>query len=105
MFFLIGGVQPKTVIVERLARACPVCAHNDVYVKRIDQYLSLFFIPLFRVKKGKPFPVCGNCNSVLETDRGGGYYRAADEGRKCARCGRHTHDEEFFYCPYCGRRL
>ncbi|MCK4765893.1 MAG: zinc ribbon domain-containing protein [Candidatus Aminicenantes bacterium] len=105
MFFLIGGIQPKTVILQEQARSCPACDHTNVQIKRIDHYLSLFFIPLFRVKKGTPFAACGHCNVVLDDDRTGSYPGAAEKTRKCSRCSRFINDDEFLYCPYCGGRL
>jgi hypothetical protein len=66
MFFFIGGVQPKTVRLDKQARLCPVCHHSAVYLKRVDHYLSLFFIPLFPVKKGTPFLSCDKCRTVLD---------------------------------------
>lgn len=66
MFFFIGGVQPKTVRIDKQARLCPACQHSAVYLKRVDHYLSLFFIPLFPVKKGIPFLSCDNCHSVFD---------------------------------------
>ena len=66
MFFFIGGVQPKTVRLDMQARLCPVCHHSTVYLKRVDHYLSLFFIPLFPVKKGIPFLSCDKCRTVFD---------------------------------------
>ena len=66
MFFFIGGVQPKTVRLEKQARACPSCSHFDVYLNRVDQYISVFFIPILRIKKGVPFVSCDNCHSVIK---------------------------------------
>jgi RNA polymerase subunit RPABC4/transcription elongation factor Spt4 len=105
MFFLIGGIQPKTVVLEKQAGACPVCAHTGISIKRVDQYLSLFFIPLFRIKRGVPAPMCDHCKSILDADQSGGYYKTVAKEKKCSRCARIIHDEEFFYCPYCGNRL
>ena len=104
MFFFIGGVQPKTVRLDKQARLCPVCHQSKVYLKRIDHYLSLFFIPLFPVKKGAPFLSCDNCHSVF--DEGG---TVVEEVRKrpamtCSYCGR-VLEEDFEYCPRCGNRI
>jgi hypothetical protein len=104
MFFFIGGVQPKTVRLDKQARLCPVCGHQEVHLKRVDQYLSLFFIPLFPVKKGTPFLACDNCQSVF--DEGG---LTVHEGRTdrpltCPYCGR-TLEADFDFCPRCGKRV
>jgi len=104
MFFLIGGIQPKTVTVEKQARSCPSCGHLDVSLKRVDHYVSLFFMPLFPVKRGVPFLICDHCNTVLD-ERGYsmGAERPAREVR-CPSCGREV-DTGFAFCPYCGNGL
>ncbi len=104
MFFLIGGVQPRTVWLEKQARPCPSCGHLDVYVKRVDHYLSLFFIPLIRVKKGVPFAVCRNCQAILRPEGGEIHDEQRGHYRRCRCCGRSVaHD--FSFCPYCGKHL
>ena len=60
-FFFIGGIQPKTVTLDRQARTCPACGLAGAYTRRTDHYLSLFFIPLVRVKKGEPYLYCQRC--------------------------------------------
>lgn len=104
MFFFIGGVQPKTVRLERQARLCPVCQHSAVYLKRVDHYFSLFFIPLFPVKKGTAFLSCDNCRSVF--DEKGSRTSDAQQGssRVCPNCGRSLEDD-FDFCPRCGKKV
>lgn len=104
MFFFIGGIQPRTVRLAKQAMTCPVCGHTDVYLKRVDHYLSLFFIPLFPVKKGVPFWGCDNCDAVL--DKRGAPIRVEQrrETARCPYCGRSL-EEDFDYCPKCGRRI
>jgi RNA polymerase subunit RPABC4/transcription elongation factor Spt4 len=104
MFFFIGGVQPKTVRLDKQARLCPVCGRNEVSLKRVDHYLSLFFIPLFPVKKGTPFLLCNHCGSVF--DEGGMAVGKVqkDRSRTCPYCGR-TLAEDFDYCPRCGKKI
>jgi RNA polymerase subunit RPABC4/transcription elongation factor Spt4 len=104
MFFFIGGVQPKTVRLDKQARVCPVCGHYEVYLKRVDQYLSLFFIPLFPVKKGTPFLACDNCRSVFDekgSQVSGGRTKSS---LTCPYCGRALEDD-FDYCPRCGKKI
>jgi hypothetical protein len=104
MFFLIGGVQPKTILVDKQARSCPACGHFEVFLKRVDHYLSLFFIPLFPIKKGGPFLVCENCRTVFD-ERGNrmGAEQTVSE-RRCAQCGRPV-NPDFAFCPYCGKAI
>jgi DNA-directed RNA polymerase subunit RPC12/RpoP len=102
MFFFIGGVQPKTVLVDKQPRDCLSCGQRFVYLKRTDHYLSLFFIPLFPVKKGIPFLVCNRCGSVVdETGRG---IREQHTENRCSHCGRSV-EEDYVYCPYCGKSV
>jgi RNA polymerase subunit RPABC4/transcription elongation factor Spt4 len=104
MFFLIGGIQPKTVTIEKQARYCPSCGQLGVSLKRVDHYVSLFFIPLFPVKRGIPFLICDHCNTVLDERTYGtgseGYVRE----KRCPSCGRKV-DPDFAFCPYCGKPL
>lgn len=104
MFFFIGGIQPKTIIVDKQARSCPACGHIEVYQKRVDHYVSLFFIPLFPVKRGTPFLICENCNNILDEH---GYRMDVEQTmreKKCPYCRRHI-DPNFTFCPYCGKAL
>jgi RNA polymerase subunit RPABC4/transcription elongation factor Spt4 len=103
MFFFIGGIQPKTVTIQKQARSCPSCGHLDVSLKRVDHYVSLFFIPLFPVKRGEPFLICENCNVILDEH---GYRTRADQtvSRRCPSCGREM-DSDFTFCPYCGKAV
>lgn len=100
----IAGVQPRTVRIEKHAQACPSCAHFDVYLKRLDHYISLFFIPLIRIKKGVPFFVCENCGT--HQDQQGSAFEFGETGKpqQCGFCGRSV-EPDFSYCPACGRPL
>ena len=104
MFFFIGGVQPKTIILDKNPRTCSVCGRMEVQKKRVDQYLSIFFIPLFPIKKGTPFLQCSNCRTVF--DESGIELDEADHmfGCRCPKCGRPV-SRKFSYCPYCGNSL
>ncbi len=104
MFFFIGGVQPKTVTLIKQTRVCPFCGHPEICQKRVDNYLSLFFIPLFPVKRGIPFWVCANCTTYFD-DQGAPLTSAYRDGAKvCPHCGRSV-GLDFVYCPYCGKGL
>jgi len=82
-------------------RACPACGRMDLRLERTDHWLSLFFVPLAPVKKGRPLLVCGTCGGVFdETGR-----KVSPPGRgpaeSCRFCGR-VLDGDFSYCPSCG---
>jgi len=102
--FFIAGVQPRTVRIEKHTQPCSSCEHFDVYLKRVDHYISLFFIPLIRIKRGVPFLVCENCG--IQQDQQGSTFGWAETGKpqKCGYCGRSV-EPDFSYCPYCGRSL
>jgi DNA-directed RNA polymerase subunit RPC12/RpoP len=103
-FFFIGGVGPRTTTLDQQERQCPNCGRLTLYLKRTDQYFSLFFIPLFRVKKGEPFLKCGNCKATYDQHGRRGQEEQTFGGQKCPFCGRQR-DLDFKYCPECGKRL
>jgi RNA polymerase subunit RPABC4/transcription elongation factor Spt4 len=100
----IAGVSPKKKVLDQNPRRCPMCGSSQAYSQRIDHYLSLFFIPVFRVKKGEPFVVCDRCAQTA-----GGFgpdpsRQQTDASGTCRSCGK-VIDPEFNYCPRCGKRL
>jgi RNA polymerase subunit RPABC4/transcription elongation factor Spt4 len=102
--FLIAGISPKIKILDANPRLCPSCGLAQAYLKRADSYFSLFFIPVFRVKKGKPFIFCDRCETVV-SDQRVPFDRWQNRGpRKCNNCGRML-DGGFSYCPYCGKKI
>jgi DNA-directed RNA polymerase subunit RPC12/RpoP len=101
MFFLIGGVQPKTVSLDVAPRVCPGCGLAQAKLKRTDHYLSLFFVPLFRVKKGDPVLICDLCGPIAPA-KGGSVQ--GSRGHRCPQCG-YPAARDFRYCPVCGTRI
>ena len=105
MCFFIAGVQPKTRILDSAPRRCPRCGLYQAYTQQVDHYISLFFIPLLRIKQGEPFLYCRRCGQpvapgVQQADAAGSFGRSSS---KCRQCGRIL-EEQFTYCPYCGQR-
>jgi len=104
MFFFIGGIQPKTVLVDKQPRSCPACGHVGMYQKRVDHYVSLFFIPLFPVKRGATFLICENCHSILDESGSKMDFEQMRGENRCPSCGRPI-NTDFTFCPYCGKAL
>jgi RNA polymerase subunit RPABC4/transcription elongation factor Spt4 len=100
----IAGVSPREKVLDQNPRRCPVCGLHQAYNKRIDHYLSLFFIPILRIKKGQPFVVCDRCGQTAHVN-GPDFTRPPHEvANLCRSCGKAL-DKDFKYCPYCGKRL
>lgn len=103
MFFVIAGMQPRTMTLDAQPRRCPRCGLDQAVHQRIDHYVSLFFIPLVRVKKGAPFLFCRRCQQAVATE-GFGATPLTDGRPACAQCGAAV-DPGFAFCPHCGRRM
>ena len=104
MFFVIGGIQPKTILLDKQPRSCPSCGRLQVHLKRTDQFVSLFFIPLLRVKKGTPLAVCDNCGALFDESGIPIEDLHTQAVRRCPHCGRAV-GADFIYCPYCGKSV
>jgi predicted amidophosphoribosyltransferase len=100
----IAGVAPKIKNLDQNPRRCPVCGLNQAYYRRMDHYLSLFFIPILRVKKGEPFIRCDRCEQTFHEFGSDFNRRRTEKAGMCRYCGK-TLDEDFKYCPGCGRRI
>jgi len=105
MFFFIAGIQPKTVTLDGQPRVCRACGLYQGRLKRIDHYLSFFFIPLFRVKKGPAFVECQSCGSLYnefgEAPLGP---PAKRPDLTCPACGKPL-EPAYRFCPSCGKQL
>ncbi|MEA1901406.1 MAG: zinc ribbon domain-containing protein [Thermodesulfobacteriota bacterium] len=102
--FLIIGISPKTITIDNNPRICPFCGLAQAYYKRVDHYFNLFFIPLFRVKKGEPFIMCERCEKNV-SDYGKDYNSlSGGQDIKCKNCGK-TLNKDFKYCPFCGKHI
>jgi predicted RNA-binding Zn-ribbon protein involved in translation (DUF1610 family) len=104
--FLIAGVQPRTHKGPKMDQNCPHCGLAQVYERRVDHYLSLFFIPLLRVTKGESGPWCERCQQPLSTLMGANGSETVSklDGRVCRDCGA-VLDPEFSFCPHCGKEI
>lgn len=103
-FFFIGGVQPKIKVLDETPRRCPHCGLYQAYLKRVDHYISLFFIPVIKVKTGEPLIICDRCERpVREADPASS--RPAGQPLKACRFCKKDFPAEFAFCPICGRRL
>ncbi|MCX5919285.1 MAG: zinc ribbon domain-containing protein [Deltaproteobacteria bacterium] len=98
-------MQPKKVQVDDQARACPRCGLPSARLKRLDHYISLFFIPLIPIKRGETFLECNRCGGVF--DETGHAQASPFESRSpqaCPQCGQPV-SPGFRYCPNCGQRI
>jgi len=102
--FLIIGISPKTITIDNNPRICPVCGLAQAYYKRVDQYFNLFFIPLFRVKKGEPFIMCERCEKNVSDYVENYHSCSGKQDIKCNNCGK-TLNKDFKYCPFCGKHI
>jgi len=101
--FLIAGISPRVKTLESIPRRCPSCGLSQAYLKRVDHYLSLFFIPLLRVKKGEPVLICNRCQSSgHDYPKGEGPF-PPEAVMMCRQCGRSL-EKDFTFCPYCGKK-
>ena len=97
----IAGVSPKTTVLDQTARLCPECGLAQARRQRVDHYLSLFFIPLFRVKKGEEFLFCNRCDRPVSEISAGSPSEPHQSDSQCALCGQHL-EKDHHFCPYCG---
>lgn len=104
MFFFIGGIQPKTILIKEKISLCPYCSQMQVDLKRVDNYLSIFFIPIIRIKKGLTFLLCRNCHNEVNGSKPRTDANGFQQEKNCQYCGQ-TITENFFYCPYCGKTI
>ena len=104
MFFFIGGVQPKTITLDEGRRLCPACGLAQAQLKRIDHYLSLFFIPLFPVKRGQPVLICDRCGAISPEQDHPQAAPVQTDRSACPHCGARV-ESTFRYCPQCGSRI
>jgi hypothetical protein len=102
MFFFIAGLQPKITFVDKQPVLCPSCGLLRARYKRVDQYISLFFIPLFPVKRGDPFLFCDRCGLQSQGVVTGTLY--GYNSPLCKNCNRKL-EKNFIYCPFCGKSL
>jgi len=103
MFFFIGGIQPKTIDLDKQPRLCPSCGLHQATLKRVDHYLSIFFIPILRVKKGNSFVQCQRCGALFhETGERWLGTQEMPYNNLCPHC-RKPVEQDFHFCPYCGK--
>ncbi|MGB5157019.1 zinc ribbon domain-containing protein [Desulfobacterium sp. N47] len=100
--FFIAGISPKTIVADEHKKLCPVCGLARAYYRRIDHYFTLFFIPLFRVKKGEEFLMCEKCEQEIKEFGSENDSFLYDKIVTCNNCGKKLHSD-FIFCPYCGK--
>ena len=103
-FFFIAGISPKVKVLDEKPRRCPVCGLHQAYYKRVDHYLSVFFIPILKVKTGEPVIMCARCERTVPEFGPEPAAPVQGEGEACRFC-RKDLPSDYTYCPHCGRRL
>ncbi len=103
-FFVIGGIQPKVKVLDERPVRCPACGLHQARTQRIDHYLSLFFIPLIRVRTGEPFLVCDRCRQTAPESGPEAPRPFEGPSKRCRSCNRDM-PPDYSFCPQCGRRL
>ena len=98
----IAGITPKTRMIDEPPRICPSCGLARVQLKRVDHWFSLFFIPVFRVKKGEPFLYCDRCEMPVSEDPLTATDRQDHDETACSGCGQ-VFGRDHRFCAYCGR--
>lgn len=104
MFLLIGGIQPKTVTLDETPQLCPGCGLAQARLKRVDDYVSLFFVPIFPLRKGQPVLMCDHCHAVSSPDAHVTAPSSTWKKKECGHC-RFPIESAFDYCPRCGNRV
>jgi ribosomal protein L37E len=104
-------VQPKTTVLDETRRMCPSCGAREARLVRVDQYLSLFFLPVVPIKRGEEALECQRCGAlsdprVLSPAPPSPSVRdhATQAPEHCPRCG-HSLQRQFIYCPQCGQKV
>ena len=105
MFFFIGGVQPKKIRLDDQPRMCKSCGLFQAHLYRVDNYISVFFLPIIRIKKGIPFIGCERCGSI-SSEMGSDRTESLKTSpiNYCGNCGRSL-EAGYKFCPFCGRRI
>lgn len=68
MFVFIGGILPRTKIVDEGEFPCPRDGQTQRYQrKRTNHWLTLFFLPIFPVGKVEEFVECSSCGTRYDT--------------------------------------
>ncbi|HSO61278.1 MAG TPA: zinc ribbon domain-containing protein [Desulfobacterales bacterium] len=103
-FFFIAGISPKVKVLDEKPRRCPVCGLHQAYFKRVDHYLSLFFIPIIKVKTGEPVIMCARCERAVSEFGPEPATPVQGETKRCRFCSRNL-SPDYTYCPHCGKKL
>ncbi|EFJ50170.1 hypothetical protein VOLCADRAFT_58546 [Volvox carteri f. nagariensis] len=111
-FFFVGGVSQKTVVLRTLAQRCINCGSQVLREERVDNVLSIFFLPVWTISKGTAFITCGTCGWTSFEDQTQLPpppsprlpQLPSRQSASCPGCGRHV-QPDFAFCPSCGRSL
>ena len=104
-------MQPKRVKLDDQVRLCPACGARAARLVRVDNYLSLFFIPLIPLKRGAEMLQCESCGALSDPHllnqarpQPSAAQRLTQAPARCPRCGQGL-EKQFIYCPNCGQKV
>lgn len=69
--FLLFGLNTSDRVTATPVMTCEVCGYRarQALVKRTTKF-TLFFIPLFPVRRGRSYLECGHCRAFRSVDSG-----------------------------------
>ncbi len=64
MFIIIVGSKQRKIFKKALVdRFCPICNHQGLLLYSIQQWATLFLVPIFPVSRKKLYIKCPHCNN------------------------------------------
>lgn len=69
--FLLFGLRTRDRLITTRVMTCDVCGYDapQVLVKRTTKF-TLFFVPLFPVRRSRSYLECGHCRAFRPVDSG-----------------------------------
>lgn len=121
MFFIgIFGIQDKQKEVCDIKIECKNCNSRHIKLYKTFRYFHIFFLPIYKWKN-RYHAFCDNCGIVYSIPEEKGMKAEKGESdviiywdleevhkkpivKRCPNCNNQV-DDNFEYCPYCGKKL